>query len=75
MMEVCLAKSSAFLIGAVILVIVRKAARLAVYEEMRIRVKNHQTPAIILVELAFGASSQPVKEDYTVLNNLASLST
>ena len=59
MIAVCFAKSSAFFIGDVILVIVRKAARLAVYEDISIRVKNHQTPAIILVELAFGASSHP----------------
>ena len=40
---------------------VRKAAKLAVYEDINIRVKNHQTPAIILVELALGANSHPVK--------------
>lgn len=59
LIDVCLAKSSAFLMGAVILVIVRNAAKFAVYDDMRISVKNHQTPAIIRVELALGASSQP----------------
>jgi hypothetical protein len=31
---------------------VRKAARLAVYEEIMMRVKNHHSPAIIRVEKA-----------------------
>lgn len=34
--------------GETILSTVRKAARLAVYEEMMMRVKNHQTPPTIL---------------------------
>jgi hypothetical protein len=38
-----LAKSSADSIGVSILSTVRKAARLAVYEEMMIKVKNHHT--------------------------------
>lgn len=38
---------------------VRKAARLAVYEEMMISVKNHQMPPTILVERALGMSSEP----------------
>lgn len=41
--SVCEARSSGELIGATILSTVRKAARLAVYEEIRIRVKNHHT--------------------------------
>jgi hypothetical protein len=43
-----LAKSSADSIGVNILSTVRKAARLAVYEEIMIRVKNHQTLPTIL---------------------------
>lgn len=42
--SVCLARSSALSMGDTILSTVRKAARLAVYEEMMIKVKNHQTP-------------------------------
>ena len=41
---------------------VRKAARLAVYEEMMIRVENHQMPPTILVESALGMSSEPNRE-------------
>ena len=47
---VCLAKSSADSIGDSILSTVRKAARLAVYELIMIKVKNHHIAAIILVE-------------------------
>ena len=42
--SVWLARSSAELMWATILSTVRKAARLAMYEEIRIREKNHQTP-------------------------------
>lgn len=49
---VCLARSSALSIGESILSTVRNAARLAVYEEIMIRVKNHHIPATILVETA-----------------------
>ena len=49
---VCLAKSSAELIGVSILAAVRKAAKFAVYDEIIIRVKNHHIPATILVEMA-----------------------
>jgi hypothetical protein len=38
--------------GVIILSTVRKAARLAVYDEMMIRVKNHQMPPTILVLVA-----------------------
>lgn len=41
--SVCEARSSGELIGATILSTVRNAAKLAVYEEIRIRVKNHHT--------------------------------
>ena len=38
--------------GDSILSTVRKAARLAVYEEIMMRVKNHHIPATIRVEIA-----------------------
>ena len=41
--SVCLARSSADSIGVNILSTVRKAARLAVYDEMMMSVKNHHT--------------------------------
>ena len=47
-----LARSSADSMGDSILSTVRKAARLAVYELIMIRVKNHQRAAIIRVEKA-----------------------
>lgn len=58
---VCLAKSSAESIGESILSTVRKAAKLAVYEEIMIRVKNHHIPPTILVERALGISSDPIR--------------
>ena len=45
-------KSSADSMGDSILSTVRKAARLAVYEEIIMRVKNHHIPATIRVEIA-----------------------
>ena len=53
---VWLTKSSMFLIGDSSLSIVKKAARLAVYDETIIIVKSHQKAATILVEinLCFG---------------------
>ena len=38
---------------------VRNAARLAVYEEMMMRVKNHQMPPTIRVDTAWGLMSEP----------------
>ena len=49
---VCLAKSSAEEIGESIRSTVRKAAKLAVYEEIMISVKNHHNPATIRVDVA-----------------------
>lgn len=49
---VCLARSSALSMGESMRSTVRKAARLAVYEEIMIRVKNHHIPATIRVETA-----------------------
>lgn len=48
--SVCLARSSADSIGVNIRSTVRKAAKLAVYDDMIIRVKNHQTLPTILPE-------------------------
>lgn len=45
--------------GDSILSTVRKAAKLAVYEEMMMRVKNHQMPPTIRVDRALGMSSEP----------------
>ena len=47
------AKSSTESIGAIILSTVRKAARLAVYDEMIINVKNHHIPPTIRVDAAY----------------------
>lgn len=57
---VCFARSSAESMGASIRSTVRKAAKLAVYEEMMIKVKNHQIPPTIRVDRALGISSEPV---------------
>ena len=46
------AKSSTDSIGAIMRSTVRKAARLAVYEEMMMSVKNHQMPPTMRVEAA-----------------------
>lgn len=48
----CLAKSSALSILASIRVIVKKAAKFAVYEEITISAKNHHRPAASRVETA-----------------------
>lgn len=56
---VCFAKSSAESMGDSMRSTVRKAAKLAVYEEMMISVKNHHIPPTILVERALGISSEP----------------
>lgn len=49
---VCFAKSSALSIGESIRSTVRKAAKLAVYDDIMINVKNHHIPATILVDKA-----------------------
>ena len=61
LISVCRARSSAFFMVSAGVVIVRKAARLAVYEEIIIRVNSHHDIAIILVEGALGIISQPVQ--------------
>ena len=59
LISVCRARSSAFFMVSAGVVIVRKAARLAVYEEIIIRVNSHHDIAIILVEGALGMMSHP----------------
>lgn len=49
---VCLARSSTELMGVFIRSTVKNAARLAVYDEIIIKVKNHQTLPTILPEIA-----------------------
>lgn len=53
-MERCAASSSIELIGVVIRSIVNNAAKLAMYDEMRINVKNHQTALTIRPDSEFG---------------------
>ena len=64
----CLDKSSAFSIGVIILSTVKNAAKLAVYDEMIIRVKNHQIPPTILVEAALGFNPDPCRRNVPVMN-------
>ena len=52
MILVCLARSSAELTAVSICCAVRKAARLAVYDEIMMRVKNHQIEATMRVGMA-----------------------
>lgn len=47
------AKSAAFSMGVIMRSTVRKAAKLAVYDEIMINVKNHHTEPTILVEVAY----------------------
>lgn len=49
---VCFARSSALSIGESILSTVKNAAKLAVYDEIMMSVKNHHIPATILVDTA-----------------------
>lgn len=54
---VCFARSSALSMGESMRSTVRNAAKLAVYEEIMMRVKNHHIPATIRVETALGGGS------------------
>lgn len=65
---VCFARSSAESMGDSILSTVRKAAKLAVYEEMMMRVKNHQMPPTIRVDRALGMSSEPGVRELAGIN-------
>lgn len=62
---VCFARSSALSIGESILSTVRNAAKLAVYEEIMIKVKNHHIPATIRVDTALGMRIQPVQSEFS----------
>lgn len=53
-MERCAANSSTELIGVVIRSIVNNAAKLAMYDEMSMNVKNHQTALTIRPDIEFG---------------------
>lgn len=57
--SVCVARSSGELIGVTMRSTVRNAAKLAVYEEIRISVKNHQTDPTMRPEIERGEMSQP----------------
>ena len=46
--------------GDSILSTVRKAAKLAVYEEIMIMVKNHQIPATVRVDVALNQSCESI---------------
>ena len=65
------AKSSTESMGAIIRSTVRKAARLAVYDEMIISVKNHQIPPTIRVDAACWSVRHGESKQHTQL--LASL--
>lgn len=53
-MERCAANSSTELIGVVIRSIVNNAAKLAVYDDIKMNVKNHQTALTIRPDIVFG---------------------
>jgi ABC-type lipoprotein release transport system permease subunit len=57
-MSVCAAKSSGELIGVAILSTVKYAAKFAVYDEINIKVKNHQTAPTIRPDSERGEKSQ-----------------
>lgn len=57
--SVCEAKSSGELMGVTIRSTVKNAAKLAVYDEIRIRVKNHQTEPTMRPDNERGDMSQP----------------
>ena len=59
MISVCFDNVSTSSIGVVKRLDVRKAARLAVYEDIIIRAKNHQTQVTIRVLHAIGFMSIP----------------
>lgn len=64
---VCLAKSSADEMGESIRSTVKKAAKLAVYEEIMMSVKNHHNPATIRVDVALRQFKKISTVDYLVL--------
>lgn len=62
--SVCLLKSSAFSMGVCKRCTVRKAAKLAVYEEIKIKVKKAQTQLTNLIEGDLGFMSVPRMINY-----------
>jgi len=73
-----MAKSSGVLMGATIRSTVRKAAKLAVYEDINMIVKNHQTAAAILPAIEGGVISHPCcikaakeyQKEFSIVNSL-----
>lgn len=76
--SVCIAKSSGELIGVTIRSTVRNAAKLAVYDEIRMSVKNHQAAPTMRPEMERGDMSQPCcikaakanQNEFKMLNSL-----
>lgn len=64
----CSARSSTLSMGVIMRSTVRKAARLAVYEEIMMSVKNHQMAPMIRVDVAFGFRSHPWCINVTIVN-------
>jgi len=60
LISLCMPRSSALLMGESILFTVRKAARLAVYDETITSVNAYQALATNLLEPALGAMSEPI---------------
>ena len=67
LMTFCLARSSADSIGDRIRSTVRNAARFAVYEAMRMSVKNHHMPLTSRVDTARGATSDPAQHRHHII--------
>lgn len=55
------------------MVIVRNAAKFAVYEEIMMRVKSHQAMATVLVDGPLGIISLPEKKDELVTSFVTNL--
>ena len=78
--SVCFAKSSALWMGDSILSTVRKAAKLAVYEDIMINVNNHHVLPTTLVLTARGLTSDPCcinvpTQNHKLLDNVNVFST
>lgn len=59
---VCAARSLASWIRSLARLSVRKAARLAVYDEIMMSTKNHHMPATMRVDAALRQAGKPLKE-------------
>lgn len=73
--SVCAARSSGELIGVTIRSTVKNAAKLAVYDEINMSVKNHQTEPTIRPDNERGVKSQPccIKADIANQNEFNKL--